>query len=124
MKDDRLYLLHVRECLDRIARYTAAGRNAFLADTMVQDAVIHSLQVLTESTQRLSDEIKARHPTLDWRGMAAFRNLVVHNYLGVNLERVWEIIERDVPTLKTEVAAMLQECGGADAPPPTPTVPT
>lgn len=64
VKDDRLYLVHVLECIDRIERYTAEGKMAFMADERTQDAVLRNLQVLSESTQRLSEDLKTAHPIL------------------------------------------------------------
>jgi uncharacterized protein with HEPN domain len=68
-------------------------------DTKTQDAVLRNLQVLAESTQRLSNGLKARHSEVPWRTIAAFRNVLVHGYLGVNLERVWQILHEDLPPL-------------------------
>jgi uncharacterized protein with HEPN domain len=65
--------------------------------------------VLAESTQRLSESTKSEHAAIDWPRIAGFRNVLVHDYLGVNLVRVWEIIEHNLPDLKNEVAAMLQQ---------------
>jgi len=109
MKDDRLYLIHITECIERIERYTAPGRATFLADTMSQDAVLRNLHTLSESTQRLSDALKARHPDVDWSSIAGFRNVVVHDYLGVDLVQIWDIVERDLPDLKRVIAVMLEE---------------
>jgi uncharacterized protein with HEPN domain len=103
MKDDRLYLVHVLECIDRIERYTTEGKEAFLADERTQDAVLRNLQVLSESTQRLSEDLKAAHPEVDWRGISGLRNVLVHDYLGINLIRVWEIVEGDLSELKESI---------------------
>jgi len=111
VRDDRLYLIHIGECIARIEAYTAEGKAAFLSDGKTQDAVIRKLQVLAESTQRLSGELKAGHPEVNWRGMAAFRNVVVHGYLGIDLERIWDIVERDLPRLRAQVSAMLEAEG-------------
>ena len=97
MKDDRLYLIHVRESIARIEEYIGEGREAFFADIRTQDAVLRNLQTLAESTQRLSADLKAAHPEVDWRGISGLRNILVHDYLGINLVRVWEIVERDLP---------------------------
>jgi uncharacterized protein with HEPN domain len=112
VRDDRLYLVHIRECIERIERYTAPGQAAFLADTMIQDAVLRNLHTLSESTQRLSDELKAGHTGVDWRSIAAFRNVVVHNYLGIDLAQIWDIVERDLPSLKYTVETILQDSEG------------
>lgn len=109
MKDDRLYLIHIDECIERIEQYTASGQTAFQADTLIQDAVLRNLHILTESTQHISDSLKAAHPEVEWREIAQFRNVVVHDYLGIDLARVWDIVQHDLPELKTSVAAMLRE---------------
>ena len=114
MKDDRLYLVHVSECLDLIVQYTQEGEAAFRADRRTQDAVLRNLHTLTESMQRISQELKIKYREVDWRGIAAFRNTVVHDYLGIDVPRVWEIIEQDLPMLRKYVTMMLQEHEGGE----------
>jgi len=109
--DDRLYLVHIQECIARIELYTAEGKAAFLADTKTQDAVLRNLHTLAESTRRVSEALKASRPDVDWRAIAAFRNIVVHDYLGVDLNQIWDIVRNDLPGLKRAVGAMRQELG-------------
>jgi uncharacterized protein with HEPN domain len=111
MRDDRLYLIHIAECIQRIERYTVDGRAAFLADIRTQDAVLRNLHTLAESTQRVSDDLKAAHPEVEWRGIAEFRNVVVHDYLGIDTEEIWDIVEDDLPELKIAIAAILATTG-------------
>jgi len=111
MKDDRLYLVHIGECIAKIEKYTSGGKEAFLSDEKTQDAVIRNLQTLAESARRVSDTPKAQHPDVDWRSIAAFRNVLVHDYLGIDLSRVWGIVERDLSGLKRAVRVMLDELG-------------
>jgi hypothetical protein len=68
---DRVLLEHMRDCVGRILEYTNAERSRFEASRLVQDAVIRNLQTLTESSQRLSDEIKDAEPQIPWRELAA-----------------------------------------------------
>ncbi len=109
MTDDRLYLRRVLACIERVERYTAEGREHFLDDEKTQDATLRNLQTLAESTQRLSDARKARHPEVDWRSIAGFRNVVVHDYLGMDLAQVWAIVEADLPLVRATVERMLSE---------------
>jgi uncharacterized protein with HEPN domain len=109
VRDDKLYLIHISECLTRITEYTAEGKEAFFRDTKTQDAVLRNLQTMAESTQRLSDPLKAAHPDIEWRRIAGFRNILVHDYLGINPVRVWEIIEGDLPELQRKIEIMLRE---------------
>jgi len=108
VKDDQLYLLHISESLARIEEYVAEGREAFFEDSKTQDAVLRNLQTLAESTQRLSEELKASRPEIDWRGISGLRNILVHDYLGISLSRVWEIVEIFLPGLKTAINHWLQ----------------
>ncbi len=73
MKDDRLYLIHIKECIERVIMYTEEGKDFFFADTKTQDAVMRNLQILAESTQHLYDSLKERHPEVDWRNISGFR---------------------------------------------------
>ena len=111
MKDDRLYLIHVGECIDRIEQYTAGGEADFKTSTLIQDAVLRNLQTLAESSQHVSDPLKTSHPDVPWRDIAGFRNVLVHQYLGVDLDYVWRVVEYDVPILKKRVHAILQDLG-------------
>lgn len=113
MKDDRLYLIHIRECIGRIREYTADGEDAFYADTKTQDAVLRNLQTLAESTGRLSDSLKASRPNVNWRSITGFRNVAVHDYLGIDLKQVWAIVEQDLPDLEQEIEAILGDLGQA-----------
>ena len=109
MRDDTVYLRHIMESIRRIEENVARGRENFLDSHTFQDAVLRNLQTLAESTQRLSDDLKAAHPEIEWHRIVAFRNVLVHDYLGVDVERVWEITQRDVPELKRAILAMLEK---------------
>jgi uncharacterized protein with HEPN domain len=74
---------------------------------LLQDAVIRNLQVLAESTQHLSDEAKESHQDIDWYKIAGFRNILVHDYLGLDLDTVWNIVANELPVLKKAVEEML-----------------
>jgi uncharacterized protein with HEPN domain len=80
-----------------------------MASHTLQDAVLRNLQILSESTQRLSEALKATHPEINWPRIAAFRNVLVHNYLGIDMEKIWDVIQNDVPDLKRVIQAMLDE---------------
>jgi len=103
VKDDELYLIHISECIGRIEAYVAGGKAAFMSSTLIQDAVLRNLQTLAESSQRLSDGFKDSHPNIPWRSLAGVRNILVHDYLGIDQEVVWSIIERDLAMLASAV---------------------
>ncbi|RJX16888.1 MAG: DUF86 domain-containing protein [Desulforudis sp.] len=109
MKDDRLYLIHISESIARIESYTSGmDFAAFIKNTLVQDAVIRNPQVLAESTQRLSGEFKAQHVEIEWYRIAGMRNILVHDYLGIDLETIWTVATTKLPDLKVAIDAALQ----------------
>jgi uncharacterized protein with HEPN domain len=99
LKDDQLYLNHILECAGRVKDYVKDGREKFLASPLIQDAVLRNLQIMAESCQRLSLELKDRHPEVDWRGLTGFRNILVHDYLGIDLEFVWILVDQKLSGL-------------------------
>ena len=113
MKGDAIYLRHILECIRRAEENTAPGYNAFMGSHTLQDAVLRNLQTMAESTQRLSDQAKSAHPAVNWRALSGFRNVLVHNYLGIDLKQIWAAVERDMPVLKVAVEAELRSSGGS-----------
>ena len=79
-----------------------------MASTLMSDAVIRKLQVLGESSRRLSEETKASRSEVNWSGIIWFRNVMVHNYLDITLARVWDVVELQLPVLKDQIETMLQ----------------
>ncbi|MEW6200466.1 MAG: DUF86 domain-containing protein [bacterium] len=107
MKDPRVYLAHILERIERIAQYTAAGKETFFSDPMMQDAVIRNLEIIGEAARRISREYQEKHPEIPWRGMKALRNVLIHEYEGVDMDQVWEVIEGELPPLKASLEKFL-----------------
>jgi uncharacterized protein with HEPN domain len=95
------------ECTGKVKEYVKGGQEKFLASQVIQDAVLRNLQIMTESCQRLSEGLKDRHPEVDWRGLAGFRNILVHDYLGIDLEIVWALVDQKLSELITMAKAEL-----------------
>lgn len=107
---DRRYLIYIRDGIALIEVRTRGGREAFVQDVDIQDAVLWRLETLAEATGKLSKALKERHPDIRWRAIYGFRNIAAHAYLELHLDRVWEIIEEHLPALK---AVVLEELGRA-----------
>lgn len=107
MKDDRVYLEHIRDALSDVSTYTNVGREAFLADRMRQDATLRKLQVIGQAVKNLSEDVRSRQPHIPWKQIAGMRDKVIHDYFGVNLEIVWAVIVKDLPELEIAVDALL-----------------
>lgn len=98
MKDDRLYLHHMVERCHRITRFIAAGREEFMTSEQLQDAVIRNVEVIGEAAKRVSAEARGRLPSLDWK--AIMRDVLIHDYIGVDLDEVWNVASSRIPELR------------------------
>lgn len=107
MKSDKVYLQHILEMIGRVESATASGKAAFLKSHLYQDAVLRNFHTMTETTQRLSAELKASHPDVERATLAAFRNVLVHDYLGIDIELVWTVVSQDIPEFKEKVTRIL-----------------
>jgi uncharacterized protein with HEPN domain len=109
MRPDRLYLLDIIEAADRVDVHLAErDREAFLADVTRQAAVLHELTVIGEAASRLSETLRQAHPATPWAKVVSFRNVVVHEYFGLNWEIIWNTATELVPELQRQVAAILK----------------
>ena len=108
MKGDRLYLQHILEAIEKIEGYIAVGRDVFLSSSHWQDAVVRQLEIIGEATQRLSKDLCSQHRDVPWRRIAGLRDVLIHDYMGVDINAVWEITQKNLPFLKTRVAEILK----------------
>jgi uncharacterized protein with HEPN domain len=107
VKRDIVCLRHVADAIERIESYISVGRDVFLSTPHWQDAVIRQLEIIGEATKRLSTEVRDQNPEVPWRRIAGLRDVLAHDYMGVDLPAVWEITQQQLPTLKRKVEAIL-----------------
>jgi uncharacterized protein with HEPN domain len=79
-----------------------------MQNKMIQDAVIRNFEIIREATKRLSPELRSKYSDIPWQQMAGLRDVLIHDYLKVNLNLVWQIIEQNLSNLKTQITAILQ----------------
>ena len=108
MRDDKLYLIHILECIERIRAYTRDGRADFMSDSKTQDAVIRNFEIMGEAAKRVSDETRGDAPAVPWRRIGGFRDILIHQYQGIDLDEVWVIVDKELPGLKREIETLLK----------------
>jgi len=109
MRDDAVYLRHILDAIHSIAEYTAGGREQFLRHKMAQDAVVRNLEIIGEAVKNLSPGLRTRHPSVPWQQIAGLRDVLIHQYFGVNLDLVWQVVEHRLPELGRQVERLLEE---------------
>jgi uncharacterized protein with HEPN domain len=108
-KDDSVYLRHVLDAIDRIEEYTRdITYRDFLNNHLRQDAAIRQIEVIGEAVKKLSSDLKKGHPEIPWKDVAGMRDKLIHDYFGVDLDAVWDTVEKDLPRLKDKIRAIVE----------------
>ena len=109
MRGDRERLLDIQEAIQRIEKYAAQGREAFDRDELIQNWFVRHLQIIGEAVRALPAEFKDGYPEIPWSQIMGMRNILVHDYFGIDREVVWSAVERDLPDLKRKIEAILKK---------------
>ncbi|MEK7167264.1 MAG: DUF86 domain-containing protein [Patescibacteria group bacterium] len=108
-KDNKVFLEHILESIEFIENYiNDLNKNDFLDSTEKQDAIIRRLEIIGEAVKNLSDDFKNITLYIPWRDIADFRNVLIHEYFGINGDLVWQVIKKDIPNLKKEIKILLK----------------
>jgi uncharacterized protein with HEPN domain len=109
VRDDTVYLRHILDAITKIESYVAVGRETFMATSYWQDAVIRQLEIIGEATKRLSDALRPKHPQIPWRRIAGLRDVLIHDYMGIDLLAVWEVTQSNLAFLQQQIQSILEE---------------
>ncbi len=102
------YLAHIRDAIEAVATYSADHTyEQFLKSPWDQAAVVRHLEIIGEAAAQLEDEFTSAHPQIPWRRIKDFRNVLIHEYFAIDPLLVWEILHKDIPTLKHEIETLL-----------------
>jgi uncharacterized protein with HEPN domain len=108
-RDYNLYLEDILEAVDKIETYTRSiAFQKFQENSMLVDAVLHNLEIIGEAAKHVPDYLKQDTPEIEWRKIAGLRDIVAHEYFGISLEIVWDIVQNKLPGLKAVVLGMLK----------------
>ena len=109
-KRNEVYFRDIIESIDIIKDYTQdKGINDFSNDQLLQDGVIRRLEIIGEAVKKIDPNLKAKYPNIKWRQIAGMRDVLIHDYFGVNIKRVWNVIESDLDNLKSELQSIMKE---------------
>ena len=107
MRSDRERLQDILEAIESIEKYTARGREVFSRDELIRVWVIHHIQIIGESAANLSDELRNSSLDIPWLDIVYMRNILVHQYFGIDLNQVWNTVTVDLPVLKSKISHLL-----------------
>jgi uncharacterized protein with HEPN domain len=109
-KDPVVFLTHIIDSIQLIESYMEGRTEADLMEsTGLQDKIIRRIQVIGEAVKNLPDDLKRSHPEVPWRDIAGMRDIVIHQYFGIDLEFVWNVLTKDIPDLKLKILKIREE---------------
>jgi uncharacterized protein with HEPN domain len=109
-RDVRVFLEDILESIEKIEEYTAnIDEDDFYENSVIQDAVLRRLEIIGEAVKNIPDDFREKHPDIPWKQIAGMRDVLIHAYFGVNLRRVWKVIEEDIQDLKLKILKILED---------------
>jgi len=114
-RDVRIFLIDIIENIRKIEQYLdGIDEQAFLANEQMQDAVVRRIEVIGEAVKGIPLSIRKTFSDISWKELAGMRDVLIHQYFGVNLKRVWVVVREDLPVIKDKVLKILDELKGQD----------
>lgn len=108
MKDEKVYIQHILDSIDKIEGYTqGVGKEKFLKQSLIQDAIIRNIEIIGEAVKLISNETKVKNANIPWKDIVGMRDKLIHAYFGVDLDAVWETLKKDIPSLKKEIKKLI-----------------
>jgi uncharacterized protein with HEPN domain len=103
-RDIQVYIDDILDSIAKIERYTKAiNEQDFLTDTQVQDAVLRRLEIMGEAVKNIPRTIRDKYPQLPWKNIAGLRDVLIHEYFGVNMRRVWKVARQDINDIRQKL---------------------
>lgn len=109
-RDYNVYLEDIVEAIAKIHRYTTnLSQEGFTKDEKTLDAVVRNLEVIGEAVKKVPAKIRSKHPEVEWKRIAGLRDILIHEYFGIDVEIIWDIVQNKLPVLEQQVKQLLSE---------------
>lgn len=109
-KEDTVYLKHILDAITRIEEYTVRIEyEDFMENNLIQDGVIRQVEIIGEAAKRVSNRIREKYLDIPWKDMAGMRDKLIHDYLGVDMDALWDTVEYDIPVLKSKLKDLIEK---------------
>ena len=109
MHNDLIYLNHILDCINDIEAFVVDfTEETFIQDKKTFNSSIRMFEIIGEATKRVSADLKTKNNYIQWKEIAGLRDVLIHDYQGVDLPAVWKIIQNDIPTLKTNIELIIK----------------
>lgn len=107
---DKQRLLHILEAIESIEEFIGDFTSKeFLQSKLHRSATERQLEIIGEAAAAISDDLKAKYPEVEWRPIKRFRNVIAHEYFGVSVQILWGVVQKELPTLKTQIQQISNE---------------
>ena len=104
MKNHQILAVHILNAISRIEQYVVGmNEQQFIDNFLIQDGVMRNIEVIAEASKKIPKEIKDKFPDIPWRQIMAMRNKIIHEYFGVDLLAIWNVVQVDLPELKIAI---------------------
>jgi uncharacterized protein with HEPN domain len=107
VRRDEERMRDILEAIQRIERYANVDRSKFDKDDLIQTWMLYHIQIIGEAAAKVSPETQSANPEIPWKRIVAMRNVLVHDYFGIDLDEVWNTIQKDIPSLKSQIEKLL-----------------
>ncbi len=109
-KSEKILLEHIMESIEKIENFTRdISKDDFFDSDLIQDGVIRRLAIIGEAVKNLPMALRMKYPDIEWKKIAGLRDVLIHEYFGVDLDLTWDIVKSDLPDLKKKIRMILDE---------------